>query len=178
MSQLLGRFGLKLAAVALAAVALLLVVSVEAFRAAQANSAANVAVVSTDTALLALAPCQNSCGANRNGIAALSGGQLTLDFRKGAGGSNFGVQSGATYTFKELVWATNNAGRSVNVTASVTGGSPDLVSVKDQNGNVLVGSGAGTVTVASGAQLKLDFTWQGSSSAGTSRSVQLALSAR
>lgn len=176
--KLLDGAAFKLAAVALAAAALLLVVSVEAFRTAQVKPAGSVTVVSTDTALLALAPCQNTCGANRNAIASLSGNALILDFRKGSGGSTYGVQSGATYVFKELVWATNNAGRSIGVTASVTGAGTDLVSVKDQNGSVLVGSGAGTVTVASGSQLKLDFSWQGNSSAGTSRSVQLALSAR
>ena len=176
--NLFGGSPLKLAALALTLAALLLVVSVEAFRTAEVKPAGSVSVVSTDAALLALAPCQNSCGANRNSIASLSGGALVLDFRKGAGGSTYGVQSGATYTFKELVWATNNADRSVIVTASVTGAGTDLVSVKDQNGSVLVGSGAGSVTVASAAQLKLDFSWQGNSSAGTSRSVQLALSAR
>ncbi len=170
--------------VALVVLALLVagtVTWVDAFSGASARSTGALTVVRSDTALLAVGPCEDSCDANKTGIAYFQSGgtQLLLDFRKGAtGGTTFGVQAGATYTFKRLVWVTNNAGRAVDVTTNVTGGSPDLVWVRDQNSRTLVGSGAGAVTVPAGGRLELDFRWQGNSTAGTQRALQMTVSAR
>ena len=62
-------------AAALGVAAVLSAQSIGAFRTARAGEAANVAVITTDSALLAVAPCPDSCAANLTGIASLSGTQ-------------------------------------------------------------------------------------------------------
>jgi len=166
---------------ALVVVALFAMSWIYAFSQTSVNAGAGVTTVKSDSALLSVGPCTDSCDANKTGIAYFPSGstQLALDFTKGAaGGTSYGIQSGAIYTFKSLVWATNNASRTVSVTASVTGGATDLLYVKDQNGNTLVGTGAAAISLPAGGQLKLDVQWQGNSTAGTSRAVQLTVSAR
>jgi hypothetical protein len=153
---------------------------VHAFTQANDNTGAAVTTVASSSALLSVGPCTDNCDANKTGIAAVPSGstQLVLDFTKGAsGGTSYGIQAGATYTFKSLVWVTNNAGRTVSVTASATNAGSDLISIKDQNGNTLVGTGAGAVSVPANGQLKLDIQWQGNSTAGTTRAPQVTFSA-
>jgi hypothetical protein len=155
---------------------------VAAFTGGTVRSGGSVMVVNNGTgALLALAPDTGS--ANDTGIAYWSGNVIVLDFRKGADPAvTYGFQPGSTYEFRELVTVTNNAGRTVSVSATLLddGDSTpaDLLHVKDQDGNTLAGAGAGPVTVADGGLLRLSFKWSGTSPDGTVTPIRLTISAQ
>lgn len=146
----------------------------------EVRSGGTVAVVNSADALLAVAP--GTGDANSTGIAAFVDGELVLDFRKGSVvGKTYGVQPGATYLFHDLVTVTNHAGRPVQVSVAAQDGAghppTDLLAIQDQFGSLLVGVGAGPVSLASEGTLLLSFQWKGISLAGKRTDLVLTISA-
>jgi hypothetical protein len=101
--------------VALMAIASLLAVA--AYTTATVNSDAEFTVVNTDEALLALIPSEV------HNAAFLSGGSnaqtLVIDWDKGFGNNDFGIQPNSTYIWDDLFTVRNNSENNVHVKISL-----------------------------------------------------------
>lgn len=144
------------------------VLAVSAFSRSTVSAAGAVTIVNTSTALLSVSPCTGTCSPTLTNIAyygGSNGNQVILDFTKGFSATTaYGFETGSTYKFNNLVTATNQAGRAVNVWVVANNGGASSISgliVQDQSGNVLYGPGATTVSVANQGVLNLTFRWSG-----------------
>lgn len=105
------RFRVLMVATALAVAGLM---AAMAYNVATINSPATAAVVSTDSALLALSCKPNTEAGNKDDTCSVKDGVLFLNFEKGLEG-DFGFQPNSEYEFNELVIITNNSSELLDI---------------------------------------------------------------
>lgn len=98
-----------------------------AYTYATVENNANVKIVNTDDALLALIPGSDADATdgsdlgNKDKTAFIGAdGAMYFNFNKGLGGTNFGLQNGATYKWQDIFWVKNNSEDKIEFTVNAS----------------------------------------------------------
>lgn len=114
----------RIAALLIASMALVAMVS--AYSRAEVVNAANLKVVNTSEALIALTP-GTDLDNSADHTASIESNVMTFVFGKGLGGTNWGLQPGSSYAWDKLFYITNHSAGRIQVSIDVDyGGNTDL----------------------------------------------------